>query len=87
MAALPVDYRQRWAAQMWNLVADGGILVTLMFPVGDFKGGPPFSSTPREYKNLLEPLGFSCELSEPVAESFSSRQGREHIAIWRKPKV
>lgn len=85
MAALPVEWREKWAAKMWELVAPNGILITLMFPVGDFKGGPPFASRPQQYEDLLTPLGFVMEMSEPVQESFPARAGREHIAIWRKP--
>jgi methyl halide transferase len=70
---------------MWELLDYEGVLVTLLFPVGEFQGGPPFATKPKTYQDLLLPLGFVCDFSEPVSQSFPARQGREHIAIWRKP--
>lgn len=47
-----------WATKMAALVKPGGELCTIIFPIGDRQGGPPFQVTMDDYKNLLEPLGF-----------------------------
>ena len=85
MAALPVSLRPKWARQCFDLLKAGGLLATLMFPVGKFEGGPPFASLPSDYESLLLPLGFQCEKLEPITESFPARQGREWLGLWRKP--
>ena len=50
LCALPPDLRQRWAARMRELLAPDGLLVTLIFPVSDHAGGPPYAVSPQLYQ-------------------------------------
>lgn len=46
-------------------------LVTLIFPVGDFAGGPPFAAQPLAVRSLLEGAGFECAELGPVPPELS----------------
>ncbi len=49
--ALPPELRTRWAARMAQLVSPSdGVLVTLIFPIGDHAGGPPYAVSPALYE-------------------------------------
>ena len=82
--ALPPAWRPRWAARMAQLLAPGGTLVTLVFPVGTHSGGPPFAVSPEAYSTVLEAAGLRCEsLADVPAElSFPGRGGKEMIGKW-----
>ena len=70
-------------------------LVTLIFPVGDYSGGPPFATKPDAVRALLEGAGFECaelsrvppELSHPARAVRCERNsmrcscGRRHGSI------
>lgn len=65
--ALHPSARQNWANKMAAIVAPGGELCTIMFPIedgsthfayGGNNDGPPFRVTVEDYASLLEPLGF-----------------------------
>ncbi|HEY9762734.1 MAG TPA: methyltransferase domain-containing protein [Trichocoleus sp.] len=64
-----------------NLVADllkpGGELLALFFTHGQ-PGGPPFSTTPEEIRQLFESK-FALLSLRPETHSIESRQGKEHI--------
>ena len=59
LSALDPSIRPDWAAKMAAIVKAGGELCTIIFPIGDRPGGPPFQVTIDDYKNLLEPVGFT----------------------------
>jgi methyl halide transferase len=84
LCALPLSMREAWAHKMFSLVAPGGRLVTMIYPVGTFSGGPPFAMTPEGVHNLLSKAGFQPEVLEPVpeADSFPKRRGREWLGVW-----
>jgi len=52
LCALPPDLRTRWAARMRELLAPEGLLVTLIFPVSDHAGGPPYAVSPQLYEQV-----------------------------------
>lgn len=64
LCALPPHMRQAWAETMAKLVAKGGLLVTLIFPLlkAPEEGGPPHGVTFQLFEDLLSPVGFeACE--------------------------
>lgn len=75
LCALPKDMREAWAAQYAKLVAPGGILLALvfpMFPEGHPRAadGPPFNLDCGVVKALLEPHGFIVsEAIDPLPEA------------------
>ena len=75
LSALPPALWPKWASAMRGLVKKPGKLVVLLFPIGNFEGGPPYAVNPSEVNTLLEHSGFSCdELSAvPNSESHPAR--------------
>jgi methyl halide transferase len=59
-----------------------GQLVTLMFPIGDHAGGPPYAVSVDLYRQLLEPLGFEAIEIRETDKSFPARMGREKVGRW-----
>ena len=58
LCALPPEQREDWARGWARLIATGGELVTMMFPVDPEKeGGPPYAVSPELYTELLTPVG------------------------------
>ena len=43
LCALDPSIRKDWAAQMSNIIKPNGELLTLIFPIRDTEGGPPYS--------------------------------------------
>lgn len=85
LCALPPELWPRWAETVHRLVAPGGELVHLIFPVGDHKGGPPFALQPDTVSKLLEPLGWETTFLAPVPPELShkARAGREWLGRYR----
>jgi len=87
LCALEPEARPAWAARMDEILAPGGELVTLIFPVHPKPlnpGGPPYPMTPELVRGLLEPQGFEPRTLEPVARSHPARQGKEWLGRWRR---
>jgi len=93
LCAIPPVRRAEWATQMARLVAPGGELVTLIFPVrpsgpdpadGDVGSGPPFSMSPRLVASLLEGSGgFTFKSCEAVPQGMVTRPfAGEYLARW-----
>lgn len=62
LCALPPSLWPRWAKSMRRLVAPRGVLATLLFPVGDYKGGPPYALQPDKcVANSMERRGIGGE--------------------------
>jgi hypothetical protein len=85
LCAIQTDMRSAWARQHFELLAPGGILATLIFPITGHEGGPPFAMTSDLVQSLLLPVGFELVSVEEVQASAPGREGKEKIALWRKP--
>lgn len=87
LCAIPIQLREQWANQMAKLLAEGGELVTLVFPLGDYEGGPPFAMSEGLLRSLLEPRGFECVHHSVVPENMWARGSRsgEQLMRWRRP--
>ena len=72
------------ALEMKSLIKENGILITMMFPLTEHEGGPPFSVSFKAYSDLLSD-SFDCIHGPFVsAETIPTRIGREQVAIWKK---
>ena len=71
LSALPPELWPAWAAAMRRLVAPDGLLITQLFPIGFFKGGPPYALSADAVRGLLEAAAFTCVSLEPVAPALS----------------
>ena len=82
-AILP-SLRPQWARKMSELIEPHGLLVTLIFPIGDFENGPPFAVNFEGYKQLLEQDFELLKGPYDSASTVKARQGREQVAIWQR---
>lgn len=89
LCALEPEMRRRWAERVDELLATGGELVTLIFPVFDPADnrdpldGPPYPLTPELVRDLLEPR-FEPFYLEPATASHEGRAGKEWLGRWRR---
>lgn len=84
LCAIDPTRRQEWAAQMNKLVRPGGEIVSLVFPLGDFQGGPPFALSPAIVEALLAPAGFESVSLTEVPEEQWARGRPEFLYRWRR---
>ncbi|GJJ71999.1 methyl halide transferase [Entomortierella parvispora] len=80
--AIQPEQRPDWGRRMGELIPKGGVLITLMYPLGDHTDGPPFAVSIEGYHALLDP-NFECLLVDDCT-SFDVRQGKEKIGVWRR---
>lgn len=84
LCAIPPDMRTLWADQMEKLVAPGGELITLIFPIREEDGqGPPYAMSTELVQTLLSGR-FKCTYLAPATHSHPARFGREWLGRWRK---
>lgn len=84
LCAIDPTRRREWAAQMNKLIRPGGEIVSLVFPIGDFQGGPPFALSPSIVEQLLEPAGFESVSLTEVPEEQWARGRPEFLYRWRR---
>lgn len=82
--ALEPTIRPKWAAKMSELLSPGGELITIIYPVSDHEGGPPYAVSLKSYEEVLNPLNVVNTFYEENALSPSSRKGREFLGKWKK---
>ncbi len=86
LCAIDPSQRPAWVEKMDALLADGGELITLLFPATKeppFGAGPPFALPPDEIRELLS-TRFTPSRLEPVTQSHEGRRGMEWIGRWRR---
>jgi len=76
--------RGEYAAALHTSLKPGGRLVALLFPVEHKPEGPPFGVSEAEIESVLGAGLDLLHLSTP-ANSVEGREGRERLAIFRKP--
>jgi len=82
--ALDPSLRPWWAEKMADLLALDGELITLMFPLDDHEGGPPFSVSMEAYEQVLGPWGFRLVSCDSEIPSIEKRRGLEKLARWER---
>ena len=89
LCALEPEMRPQWAERVDELLAPGGELVTLIFPVltqnddRDPLDGPPYPLSPQLVRDLLAPR-FEAVYLEPATASHEGREGKEWLGRWRR---
>ena len=81
----PAD-RGEWADAMKRLVKPQCMLATLLFPYEDpvsGREGPPWPINTELVRGVLDGAFIEVEVSR-VEESHAGREGREHLALWRR---
>jgi methyl halide transferase len=89
LCALPPELREDWARKNAELIAQDGVLVTLMFPLGKplSDGGPPYGLSFAAYEELLGKVGFVV-VQEPriLPDELCHHDrgaGSSGIALWK----
>lgn len=85
--AIPIEWRGKWASRMKELVKVGGVLITVIFPVGKPResgaGGPPHGVSETDYAELLEGRGgFRRKDGPRVLPDESAHSGRGQGQTW-----
>lgn len=81
--AINPDRRAEYAEALRKSIVPGGLLVGLFFPFVDLQGGPPFTVTEDEVKELFHE-GFEWLHFGTPAESHEKRQGKERLLLARR---
>ncbi|OVA11042.1 TPMT family [Macleaya cordata] len=58
--AIEPSMRSSWGSRVQELLKPDGELITLMFPVSDHSGGPPYKVSVTDYEEVLHPMGFKA---------------------------
>ncbi|XP_059632993.1 probable thiol methyltransferase 2 isoform X2 [Cornus florida] len=82
--AIEQDMRSAWASQIEHLLKPDGELITLMFPVGDHVGGPPYSVSLADYEEVLNPVGLKAVSVVENELAVGPRKGREKLGRWKR---
>ncbi|XP_065860848.1 probable thiol methyltransferase 2 isoform X2 [Euphorbia lathyris] len=56
--AIEPEMRTEWALRIPDLLKPDGELITLIFPIDDHVGGPPYKVSVSDYEEVLCPIGF-----------------------------
>lgn len=76
--------RPAWAQRISDLLKPNGELITLMFPIDDHVGGPPYKVSVSDYEEVLHPLGFKAVSIVDNELAIKQRKGREKLGRWKK---
>ncbi|XP_024008783.1 probable thiol methyltransferase 1 isoform X3 [Eutrema salsugineum] len=82
--AIEPEMRAAWAKSMHELLKPDGELITLMYPITDHDGGPPYKVAVSSYEDVLIPVGFKAVSIEENPDSIPTRKGKEMLGRWKK---
>ncbi|RVW70205.1 putative thiol methyltransferase 2 [Vitis vinifera] len=82
--AIEPDMRSVWAKRMRHLLKPDGELLTLMFPISDHAGGPPYKVSVADYEEVLHPMGFKAVSIVDNKMAIGPRKGREKLGRWKR---
>ncbi|XP_058009817.1 probable thiol methyltransferase 2 isoform X2 [Hevea brasiliensis] len=74
--AIEPEMRSQWAVQIRDLLKPDGELITLIFPIDDHIGGPPYKVSVSDYEEVLCPLGFKAV---SLADNEMAIKGRKEL--------
>lgn len=82
--ALEPSMRPLWGSKVAELLASDGELITIMFPMDNFEGGPPYAVSLEAYEKALHPHGLQCTSFQENSLAVGRRKGREFLGRWSK---
>ncbi|KAL3642146.1 putative thiol methyltransferase 2 [Castilleja foliolosa] len=82
--AIEPDLRSLWAEKISNLLKPDGELITLMYPIDNHEGGPPYKVSVADYEEVLHPVGFKATYIAQNELAIAPRMGREILGRWRR---
>jgi len=84
LCAIDPRRREEWARAHAKCVKPGGVLVSVVFPCGDFEGGPPYALTPEIVRDLLVNVGFEEVSLEETPEELYARGRLEYLHVFKR---
>ncbi|KAJ4723902.1 Thiocyanate methyltransferase 1 [Melia azedarach] len=82
--AIEPDMRAAWAQKIKDLLKPDGELITLIFPISDHIGGPPYKVAVSDYEKVLHPMGFRATSIVDNELAIGPRKGREKLGRWKR---
>lgn len=82
--AIEPSMRSSWGKRVAELLKHDGELITLMFPISDHEGGPPYAVSIPRYEEVLHPLGFEAISIENNEIAVGRRKGKEMLGRWKR---
>ncbi|XP_051127889.1 probable thiol methyltransferase 2 [Andrographis paniculata] len=82
--AIEPELRPTWARKICDLLKPDGELITLMYPIDDHEGGPPYRVTATDYEEVLDGVGMKAIQIVDNELAVAPRMGREKLGRWRK---
>ncbi|KAK9288702.1 hypothetical protein L1049_017165 [Liquidambar formosana] len=82
--AIEPDLRSAWARRIQDILKPDGELITLMFPIDDHVGGPPYKVSIIDYEEVLHPMGFKAISIMDNELAIGPRKGREKLGRWKR---
>ncbi len=79
------ERRKEYAEKIGRFLKPGGILIALLFPVEDRKGGPPYAVDIKEFYELFSEH-LQLKFSSKKINSIKPRRGREVLQVYIKRK-
>ncbi len=77
--------RDRFARSSAAVIKKGGVLLSLLFPVEDREGGPPYAVSVEDLRKRHEAQGFTLEKTWEPKGAHPARAGRVHwVQLHRK---
>ncbi|CAA7396606.1 unnamed protein product [Spirodela intermedia] len=82
--AIDPSMRSAWADRIGDLLKPDGELITLMYPMDEFDGGPPYAVSVSDYEEVLHSLGFKAISVVDNELAIAPRKGREKVGRWKR---
>ncbi|XP_010277802.1 PREDICTED: probable thiol methyltransferase 2 isoform X2 [Nelumbo nucifera] len=82
--AIEPSMRSAWASQVRDILKPDGELITIIFPISDHVGGPPYKVSVADYEEVLHPLGFKAIYMADNELVIGPRKGREKLGRWKR---
>ncbi|GAY50619.1 hypothetical protein CUMW_128090 [Citrus unshiu] len=82
--AIEPEMRAAWAQKIKDFLKPDGELITLMFPISDHVGGPPYKVSVSDYEEVLHPMGFQAISIVDNKLAIGPRKGREKLGRWKR---
>ncbi|PIA40178.1 hypothetical protein AQUCO_02500108v1 [Aquilegia coerulea] len=82
--AIEPSKRPAWASRIHDLLKPDGELITLMFPIDDYIGGPPYKVSVADYEEVLHSMEFKAISVIDNELAVGARKGREKLGRWKR---
>ncbi|KAF6162339.1 hypothetical protein GIB67_008468 [Kingdonia uniflora] len=82
--AIEPSMRSTWGSRVQDLLKPDGELITLMFPISDHVGGPPYKVSLADYEEVLHPMGFKAISVLDNELAVGQRKGIEKLGRWKR---